>query len=80
MAEHPDGMADATRASSPDRDLVEHLPDGVAILENGATIGWANGRLAEWCGGEPCGRDFFAALGMAPADSGVTAWTVDRGP
>jgi CheY-like chemotaxis protein len=77
VAEHPDGMADATRASSPDRDIVEHLPDGVAILENGATIGWANGRLAEWCGGEPCGRDFFAALGMAPADSGVTAGELD---
>ena len=74
VAEHPDGMADATRASFPDRDIVEHLPDGVAVLENGATIRWANGRLAGWCdGSDPCGRDFFAALGMSPAEPGATA-------
>ena len=74
VAEHPDGMADATRASFPDRDIVEHLPDGVAVLENGATIRWANGRLAGWCdGSDPCGRDFFAALGLSPAEPGATA-------
>ena len=74
VAEHPDGMADATPPPSPDGDLVEHLPDGVAILEDGTTIRWANGRLAEWCGGgDLSGRDFFAALGIAPADSGTPA-------
>lgn len=74
VAEHPDGMADAHRASFPDREIVEHLPDGVAVLENGATIRWANGRLAGWCeGSDPCGRDFFAALGMSPAEPGATA-------
>lgn len=69
MAEHPDGKADSARTTSRDREVVDHLPDGAAVLENGVTIRWANERLADWCGAaDLVGRDFFAALGMASAD------------
>jgi hypothetical protein len=30
--------------------ILEHLPDGIALVRADDTIVWSNGRLAEWCG------------------------------
>jgi len=45
-------------------DVLEHLPDGIALVRADDSILWANGRLAGWCG-RPDLRDldFFEALG-----------------
>ncbi len=44
--------------------VLEHLPDGIALVRADSTIAWANGRLAGWCvSPQVAGVDFFAALG-----------------
>ncbi|MFM7248796.1 MAG: response regulator [Planctomycetaceae bacterium] len=44
--------------------VLEHFPDGVAILDPSAAVRWANARVRQWCGGEdPSGTGFLAALG-----------------
>lgn len=47
-------------------ELLEHLPDGAALINSANQIVWANQRLRSWCvvaGDELIGWDFFAALG-----------------
>jgi CheY-like chemotaxis protein len=45
-------------------DVLEHLPDGIALVRADDTILWANGRLACWCDRpDVCDLDFFEALG-----------------
>ena len=58
--------SDGSSSSEQDREVITHLPDGVAVLENGSTIRWANERFAAWCGsrGPARGCDFFAALDL----------------
>ncbi len=47
-----------------ERDLLLHLPDGVAILDAKNAIQWANPRLVDWCTGPDVeGRDFYTAIG-----------------
>jgi len=43
--------------------ILEHLPDGVALVREDDIVVWSNGRLAEWCGkASLVGLNFFAAL------------------
>ncbi|MFM7205098.1 MAG: response regulator [Planctomycetaceae bacterium] len=44
----PDPAVNGRRA----RDVIEHLPDGVAVLDGSGCVVWANARLATWCGRE----------------------------
>ncbi len=59
--------AKTPQSTSPPLDLVrvlEHLPDGVALLGNGYTIQWANWQMGEWCGRTSLqGCNFFESLG-----------------
>jgi two-component system, sensor histidine kinase SagS len=44
--------------------ILEGMPDGVALLESDNTIVWGNGRIREWSGRESvAGLNFYAALG-----------------
>jgi len=53
-------------------EVVDHLPEGLAILEPGGTVAWANERLTDWCGqGDLRGQSFLASL---------TGWSVDHRP
>ena len=43
--------------------ILEHIPDGIALVRDDDTIVWANRRLAAWCGKpDLCGLNFFEAL------------------
>ena len=43
--------------------ILEHLPDGIALVREDDTIVWSNGRLAGWCGKASLnGLNFFEAL------------------
>jgi len=43
--------------------ILEHIPDGIALVRDDDTIVWANRRLAGWCGKpDLCGLNFFEAL------------------
>ncbi len=64
VADHAEGSSDPASARSNDLAIVEHLPDGVAVVDGGAIV-WANDLLAGWCGlADLDGRDFFATLGV----------------
>ncbi len=44
--------------------ILEGMPDGVALLESDNTILWGNGRMCEWSGRDSVvGVNFYAALG-----------------
>ena len=44
--------------------ILEGMPDGVALLESDNTIVWGNGRMCEWSGRDSVvGVNFYAALG-----------------
>ena len=61
-----EAASDGSTSPEQDREVIAHLPDGVAVLENGSTIRWANERFADWCGGNgnTRGCDFFSALDL----------------
>ena len=70
MTESEDEPADPSSAPNHDHEVVEHLPDGVAVLASGGTIHWANARLTGWCGrGDLRGRDLLSALGCGAGES-----------
>ena len=74
------GSDDSSAAAAHDRDIVSHLPDGIAVLENGAVVRWANSRLADWCTpNDPTGSDFFTAIGLAGDEAGVFRAALDAG-
>jgi CheY-like chemotaxis protein len=55
-----------------DREIVLHLPDGIALLDGAGHVVWANDQFHSWCqsGSGPSGPqgcDFFAALDL-PTD------------
>jgi len=66
VASPPD---DSDESSSRDREIIAHLPDGLAVLDGLGSIRWANGLLAGWCGGAAEGRDFFAALDLPEGET-----------
>jgi CheY-like chemotaxis protein len=66
VAERSEGSAEAAAAIRLDGAIVDHLPDGIALVDAGGVVHWANGRLESWCeAGEAVGRDLFTALGAA---------------
>lgn len=67
MATPPDG---SDESSSRDRDIVAHIPDGLAVLDESGFVQWANAAFSAWCGGRPQGSDFFAALDLPAAEMG----------
>ncbi len=71
MAETSSDTAADVGARNRDRDIVGHLPDGVALLDAGGRIVWANRQCEAFCGPESAvGRDLFAALGVGAGDDG----------
>ena len=67
MAE-PEEETDGSSSWQRDRQIVEHLPGGVAVLAPNGTIRWANEQFEHWCGRDPRGCDFFAALDLPDQD------------
>ena len=66
MADPADASAATSAASIPDEQIVVHLPDGIAVLDAGGTVRWANALFGQWCGcSAVVGRPFFACLGVA---------------
>ncbi len=67
-------MAEAAKAMDDDvslcgdRDIVAHLPEGVAVLTSDGSILWANAHFEAWCGHCPKGCDLFAALDLPEQD------------
>jgi len=75
------------------RRVLAAVTDGVALVGDDRRVLWANAAFASWCDGDPVGRDFFEALGVAeaptpdpfraalghPADARLTARVVARG-
>ena len=63
MTHRDDDSADPSTAPHREQEVVAHLPDGVAVLDSGGSIDWANEHLTGWCGmGDLRGRDFLASL------------------
>ncbi|MFM7107130.1 MAG: hypothetical protein ACKOZU_00720, partial [Planctomycetaceae bacterium] len=51
-------------ATRPDRAILDHLPDGIALVNAAGVVHWSNDRLTAWCGSCAAeGRDLFAVLG-----------------
>ena len=75
--------SDESASSDRDREIVLHLPDGIALLDEAGRVVWANDQFHAWChsgSGQPGtqGCDFFAALdlpaeGMASFRSALAA-------
>jgi CheY-like chemotaxis protein len=62
-APHVAGAAQLARLLQNDQ-LLERLPDGVALLDADNTVLWANDQFRRWCGQEAVvGLNFYAALG-----------------
>jgi len=58
VSEHPFPLGPGNAAA-----VLEHLPDGVALVLADNTITWSNARLAGWCGKPTLqGLNFFEAL------------------
>ena len=69
MAELNGGAEDASSGT-----ILEHLPDGIAVVDPAGLVLWANDRFAGWCGcGQPQGQPLFAVL----AASGTAAGDLD---
>ena len=69
MAELNGGAADG-----PGGTILDHLPDGIAVVDLTGVVLWANDLFAGWCGcGRPQGRQLFAVL----AASGTAGGDID---
>jgi len=69
VAELNGGAEDASSGT-----ILEHLPDGIAVVDPAGLVLWANDRFAGWCGcGQPQGQPLFAVL----AASGTAAGDLD---
>jgi CheY-like chemotaxis protein len=63
VTQSDDESADSPATRHRDHEVVEHLPDGAAVLDSGSAVLWANERLTGWCGqGDLRGREFLSAL------------------
>jgi two-component system, sensor histidine kinase SagS len=45
--------------------ILETMADGLAVVDAGSRILWANPAFSAWCAGPAAGRDFYEALGVA---------------
>ncbi len=63
MAE-PAEATDDDPSSCGDRDIVAHLPDGVAVLARDGRVLWSNAQFEAWCGRCPRGCDLIAAFDL----------------
>jgi CheY-like chemotaxis protein len=73
VAEPADASAATTAAPIPDDQIVVHLPDGIAVLDTGDRVLWANARFGQWCGGGTViGRLFFDCLAVTATPEGET--------
>lgn len=69
MAETSSDAAGGAAAPNRDRAIVDHLPDGVALLDEQGRVEWANRQLEAFCGPvSAVGRDLFAAVGAGGGD------------
>ncbi|MFM8735753.1 MAG: response regulator [Pirellulales bacterium] len=72
MSDSDDDAAEVPAARRRNHDVVEHLPDGAAVIERGHVVEWANERLTGWCGqGDLRGREFLEVL---------TGWQANQRP
>jgi CheY-like chemotaxis protein len=68
VAETSNDAGGGAAARNRDRDIVDHLPDGVALLDAAGLVVWANRQLEAFCGpAQGVGQDLFTALGVVPA-------------
>jgi len=66
VAELNGGAEDASRGA-----ILEHLPDGIAVVDPAGVVLWANDRFADWCGcGRPLGQQVFAVLAASGTAAG----------
>ncbi len=67
MAERSVDPTGGPPAASREREILEHLPDGIAVVDPACVVVWSNDRLQAWCGcADPRGRDFFELIGAGP--------------
>ncbi|MFM9025413.1 MAG: response regulator [Planctomycetaceae bacterium] len=63
MTEFSAGSAEDGATTQLERAIVDHLPDGIALVDATCAVHWSNERLASWCGSSDArGRDLFAVL------------------
>ncbi len=62
--------SDESSSHERDREIVLHLPDGIAVLDCDGRVVWANEQFRGWCQASPAGCNFFVALDL-PADEMV---------
>ena len=79
MAEHAGDPADSPSAPDPDRDIVAHFPEGVALVDDRGTVRWANAILTGWCGGTIAGRELCGALGVEAAEAAALRAPLEAG-
>jgi CheY-like chemotaxis protein len=74
VAETSSDAGGGAAAPNRDRDIVDHLPDGVALLDSHGCVEWANRQLEAFCGpASAVGCDLFAALDIGPGDDDAGA-------
>jgi CheY-like chemotaxis protein/GAF domain-containing protein len=72
VTESSAGSAEASPAVRLAGAIVDHLPDGIALVDARCLVHWANGRLASWCNAcDVVGSDLFAVLGAVESAAEV---------
>ena len=68
----PDVVGQLFDQFSRDEFIIEHIDKGLAVLDPGGRVTWANAVLRDWCGDNPVGQPFLQALGglAVPAEGG----------
>jgi CheY-like chemotaxis protein len=66
VTEFSAGSAGDGAATQLERAIVDHLPDGIALVDATCAVHWSNERLVAWCGScDARGRDLFTVLGVS---------------
>src|SRR6202040_2837019 len=56
-------LVDTLRTLAQAYHILDHVADGIALVDFDLRIRWANPTFMRWCGGNPVGRGFYEALG-----------------
>jgi CheY-like chemotaxis protein len=56
-------LLDTLRTFHQAQQILDTLPDGVAVVDFDLRVRWANPIFTSWCGGQAIGRGFYEALG-----------------